>query len=177
LVLPAGETSRRRTGGVTLPWRSDAKNRDRGTRTSSSTRTILGTIARKGPSGPRFGHFEKMVPGEFRVSVAQGAKKVKSKIYPRSAKIIVRRLDGRMDFVPEGQHDSSQARNAWNREENSLVPAGRLNRSQLRSNVSHRNLVQKYLVSEMPEYNRPWPTPFALSIFIVFSAPKRVPRC
>jgi hypothetical protein len=29
-------------------------------------------------------------------------------------------------FVPEGQHDSSQARSAWNHEENSPVPAGRL---------------------------------------------------
>ena len=32
---------------------------------------------------------------------------------PVSAKIIVRRLDGRMPLVPEGQHDSSQARSAW----------------------------------------------------------------
>jgi hypothetical protein len=32
---------------------------------------------------------------------------------PISAKIIVRRFDGRMAFVPEGQHDSSQARSAW----------------------------------------------------------------
>jgi hypothetical protein len=32
-------------------------------------------------------------------------------------------------FVPEGQHDRSQARSAWNNEENSRVPAGRLNRS------------------------------------------------
>jgi hypothetical protein len=30
-----------------------------------------------------------------------------------SAKIIVRRLDGRMALVPEGPHDSSQARSAW----------------------------------------------------------------
>ena len=35
------------------------------------------------------------------------------------AKIIVRRLDERLAFVPEGQHDSSQARSAWNHEENS----------------------------------------------------------
>src|ERR1700722_1592719 len=34
-----------------------------------------------------------------------------------------------MVFVPEGQHDRSQARSAWNHEENSHVPAGRLNRS------------------------------------------------
>src|SRR5580704_14971906 len=53
--------------------------------------------------------------------------------YPISAKIIVRHLDGRMAFVPEGQHHSSLARSAWNHEENSSVPAGRLNRSQLKS--------------------------------------------
>jgi hypothetical protein len=29
-------------------------------------------------------------------------------------------------FVPEGQPDSSQARSAWDSEENSPVPAGRL---------------------------------------------------
>src|ERR1700688_1614510 len=34
-----------------------------------------------------------------------------------------------MSFVPEGHHDSSQARSAWSHEENSPVPAGRLNRS------------------------------------------------
>jgi hypothetical protein len=43
-----------------------------------------------------------------------------------------------MGFVPEGQHDSSQARSAWNHEENNLVPAGRLNRSQLRSDASKK---------------------------------------
>jgi hypothetical protein len=37
-----------------------------------------------------------------------------------------------VSFVPEGQHDSSQARSAWDDEENSPVPAGRLNRSWLR---------------------------------------------
>jgi hypothetical protein len=31
-------------------------------------------------------------------------------------------------FVPEGQHDSSLARSAWNHEENGPVPEGRLNR-------------------------------------------------
>jgi hypothetical protein len=30
-----------------------------------------------------------------------------------TAKIMVRRFDGRMAFVPEGQADSSQARSAW----------------------------------------------------------------
>src|ERR1700677_4597252 len=39
---------------------------------------------------------------------------------------------GEMVFVPAGQHDSTQARSASNRGENSRVPAGRLNRSQLR---------------------------------------------
>jgi hypothetical protein len=29
------------------------------------------------------------------------------------AKVIVRRFDGRVAFVPEGQADSSQARSAW----------------------------------------------------------------
>src|SRR3984957_6405581 len=32
-------------------------------------------------------------------------------------------------FVPEGQHDRSQARSAWNHEENSSVPARRLRHS------------------------------------------------
>jgi hypothetical protein len=40
-------------------------------------------------------------------------------------------------FVPEGQHDSSQARSAWDYEENSPVPAGRLNRSCLRNHSCH----------------------------------------
>jgi hypothetical protein len=35
-------------------------------------------------------------------------------------------------FVPEGQHDSNQARSAWSHEENIPVPAGRLNGSRLR---------------------------------------------
>jgi len=53
-------------------------------------------------------------------------------------KIIARRFDGRMVFVPEGQHDRSQARSAWNHEENSHVPAGRLNRSH-RTQTFHRS--------------------------------------
>jgi hypothetical protein len=36
-----------------------------------------------------------------------------------------------MSFVPEGQHDSSQARSAGSHEKNSPVPAGRLNGSRL----------------------------------------------
>ena len=35
-----------------------------------------------------------------------------------------------MYFVPEGQHDSSQARSAWSHEINGPVPAGRLNGSE-----------------------------------------------
>ena len=58
----------------------------------------------------------------------------------------MRHLDGRMAFVPEGQHDSSQARSAWNHEENNPVPAGRLNRSQLRSDAlwDYRHFVPGY---------------------------------
>src|SRR5271170_7072997 len=43
-----------------------------------------------------------------------------------------------MYFVPEGQHDSSQARSAWTDEENRLVPAGRLNGSRLRLDANIR---------------------------------------
>ena len=48
---------------------------------------------------------------------------------------------GRMAFVPEGQLDSSQARNAWSHEENSSVPAGRLNGYRLALKASE----QEYL--------------------------------
>jgi hypothetical protein len=47
-----------------------------------------------------------------------------------------------MVFVPEGQHDCSQARSAWNHEENGPVPAGRLNRSRLRLDASAKNAVK-----------------------------------
>ena len=50
-----------------------------------------------------------------------------------------------MYFVPEGQHDSSQARSAWSHEDNSLVPAGRLNGSRLVMETSHKHV----LVSEI----------------------------
>jgi hypothetical protein len=46
-----------------------------------------------------------------------------------------------MAFVPEGQSDSSQARSAWNHEENSLVPTGRLNGSRLRSGANDKNVM------------------------------------
>ena len=46
---------------------------------------------------------------------------------------LMRGLRGRMHFVPEGQHDSSQARSAWDYEKNSPVPAERLNRAWLRN--------------------------------------------
>src|SRR4029078_13697070 len=44
-----------------------------------------------------------------------------------------------MAFVPEGQHDSSKARSAWNHEENISVPAGRLNRSRRRSDAGDKS--------------------------------------
>jgi len=40
------------------------------------------------------------------------------------AKILVRRYDERMAFVPEGQADSSQARSAWVTMERGSVPEG-----------------------------------------------------
>ena len=46
-----------------------------------------------------------------------------------------------MYFVPEGQHDSSQARSAWSHQENSPVPAGRLNGSGLRLDASNKNVL------------------------------------
>jgi hypothetical protein len=49
---------------------------------------------------------------------------------------------GRVYFVPEGQHDSSQARSAWDYEENSPVPARRLNRSWLRNHHDIQNQVE-----------------------------------
>jgi hypothetical protein len=47
---------------------------------------------------------------------------------PISANLIKASTE-RMYFVPEGQHDRSQARSAWRYEENSPVPEGRLNGS------------------------------------------------
>src|ERR1700722_2399125 len=44
-----------------------------------------------------------------------------------------------MYFVPEGQHDSSQARSAWSHEENTPVPAGRLNGSRFRLDANSKN--------------------------------------
>jgi hypothetical protein len=63
-----------------------------------------------------------------------------------------------MYFVPEGQHDSSLARSAWSHEENSLVPAGRLNGSRL-----SRNSTKTCFSSEMPENNPAMANTFALS--------------
>src|ERR1700688_1877801 len=58
-------------------------------------------------------------------------------VFPISANLI-KASAGRMYFVPEGQDDSSQARSAWSPEENSPVPAGRLNGSRLRLNAFDR---------------------------------------
>jgi hypothetical protein len=49
---------------------------------------------------------------------------------PISANLI-KSSAGRMYFVPEGQHDRSQARSAWSHQKNWPVPAGRLNGSRL----------------------------------------------
>jgi hypothetical protein len=49
---------------------------------------------------------------------------------PISASLIKASTE-RMYFVPEGQHDRSQARSAWRHEKNSLVPEGRSNGSRL----------------------------------------------
>jgi hypothetical protein len=45
-----------------------------------------------------------------------------------------------MYFVPEGEHDRSQARSAWGHEENSPVPAGRCDRSLAQSAWNSANL-------------------------------------
>ncbi len=63
---------------------------------------------------------------------AEGAEEFGPGLQPHKRQDNARRFDGRMVFVPEGQHDRSQARSAWNHEENRPVPAGRLNRSRLR---------------------------------------------
>jgi hypothetical protein len=60
------------------------------------------------------------IPAESRLPLPKGGSS------PHKRKDNARRFDGPMLFVPEGQHDRSQARSAWNHEENSPVPAGRL---------------------------------------------------
>src|ERR1700733_6724258 len=55
-----------------------------------------------------------------------------------------------MVFVPEGQHDSSQARSAWDYEENSPVPAGRLN-SWLRNLHDIQNQVEHHRRRTFPQ--------------------------
>ena len=74
-------------------------------------------------------------------------------------------------FVPEGQHDSSQARSAWSHEENSPVPAGRLNGSRLRQQKR-----KKCVIHEIPEYNPAMANTFcSLNIHCIFSTKERVP--
>ena len=81
-----------------------------------------------------------------------------------------------MAFVPEGRHDSSQARSAWNHEENRPVPAGRLNRSQLRSDASEKTYKKHVLAFEMPEYKRAMANTFcSLNIHYIFSTKERAP--
>src|SRR6202166_5372493 len=45
---------------------------------------------------------------------------------PYKRLLVVKRFDGRMAFVPEGQADSSQARSAWIAMQKTPVPEGRL---------------------------------------------------
>jgi hypothetical protein len=49
---------------------------------------------------------------------AEGAEEFSPGFQPHKRQDNARRFDGRM-VVPEGQHDSSQARSAWNHQENS----------------------------------------------------------
>ena len=76
--------------------------------------------------------------------------------------------------VPEGQHDISQARSAWNHEENSSVPAGRLNRSQLRSGASKKNLVTTcFSVRDSGISSAMANTSCSLNIHCIFSTKER----
>jgi hypothetical protein len=54
----------------------------------------------------------------------EGPGKLTPGFSPISPKMIVRRIDGRMAFVPEGQADSSQARSAWVVMQRGPVPEG-----------------------------------------------------
>jgi hypothetical protein len=63
-------------------------------------------------------------PDEGAIDLSPGFKSISANLIKVSTE--------RMYFVPEGQHDRSQARSAWRHEENSPVPAGRLNGSRLR---------------------------------------------
>ena len=53
-------------------------------------------------------------------SSSRGDKRIQPRIDPWSSKIM-RGTSMAIGFVPEGQHDSSQARSAWNHEENGPV--------------------------------------------------------
>jgi hypothetical protein len=56
----------------------------------------------------------------------KGAGGLSTGFQPISAKIVLRRFDRRMAFVPEGQADRSQARSAWVSMQRGPVPEGRL---------------------------------------------------
>ncbi len=75
-----------------------------------------------------------------------------------------RHFDGRVVFVPEGQHDSSQARSAWNHQENNPVPAGRLNHDDDFDRPSRTGLSALLPRHFVPGYDQPVPPgqkPFA----------------
>ena len=76
------------------------------------------------PNGTKIRRFGMFFAPQEATGFSPGLKAISAKIIKASA--------GRMCFVPEGQHDSSQARSAWSHEEHSPVPAGRLNGSRLR---------------------------------------------
>src|SRR5580700_10134665 len=73
------------------------------------------------PAGPcSLDIYRKFTSGNLRPEGAEGLSPE-----PISAKIIVRRFDGRMAFVPEGQADRNQARSAWVAMQRGPVPEGR----------------------------------------------------
>ena len=88
-------------------------------------------------------------------------------VFPAGRALEFGHLEAGFHFVPEGQHDRSQARSAWNHEENSLVPAGRLNPSRLRLGTSGKNVEKTSFSFEMPNIiGHPQPlllSPYSLS--------------
>jgi hypothetical protein len=49
----------------------------------------------------------------WNVLLPEGAEEFSSGLQPHKRQVNARRFDGRMVFVPEGQHGRSQARSAW----------------------------------------------------------------
>jgi hypothetical protein len=72
---------------------------------------------------------------------------------PISANLIKASTE-RMYFVPEGEHDRSQARSAWRHEENSPVPAGRLIERQHTFQQGYRAFLKRHEL-RFDKYLRP----------------------